>query len=69
MQKLVHLEDALHERVVDQVEAVEAVANAIRRSRAGCSDPNRPIGSFLFLGPDRRGQDRARPGPRGVPLR
>jgi len=51
MQKLVHLEQALHERVVDQVEAVEAVANAIRRSRAGLSDPNRPIGSFLFLGP------------------
>jgi ATP-dependent Clp protease ATP-binding subunit ClpB len=51
MQKLVHLEDALHDRVVDQVEAVEAVANAIRRSRAGLSDPNRPIGSFLFLGP------------------
>ena len=42
---------ALHERVVDQDEAVEAVANAIRRSRAGLSDPNRPIGSFLFLGP------------------
>ena len=51
MQKLVHLEEALHERVVDQDEAVEAVANAIRRSRAGLSDPNRPIGSFLFLGP------------------
>ena len=51
MQKLVHLEEALHERVVDQVDAVEAVANAIRRSRAGLSDPNRPIGSFLFLGP------------------
>jgi ATP-dependent Clp protease ATP-binding subunit ClpB len=51
MQKLVHLEEALHERVVDQIEAVEAVANAIRRSRAGLSDPNRPIGSFLFLGP------------------
>ncbi|HEY2803788.1 MAG TPA: ATP-dependent chaperone ClpB, partial [Actinomycetota bacterium] len=51
MQKLVHLEDALHERVVDQTEAVEAVANAIRRSRAGLSDPNRPIGSFIFLGP------------------
>jgi ATP-dependent Clp protease ATP-binding subunit ClpB len=51
MQKLVHLEEALHDRVVDQVEAVEAVANAIRRSRAGLSDPNRPIGSFLFLGP------------------
>jgi ATP-dependent Clp protease ATP-binding subunit ClpB len=51
MQKLVHLEEALHERVVNQVEAVEAVANAIRRSRAGLSDPNRPIGSFIFLGP------------------
>ena len=51
MQKLVHLEAALHERVVGQTEAVEAVANAIRRSRAGLSDPNRPIGSFLFLGP------------------
>jgi len=51
MQKLVHLEEALHQRVVGQDEAVEAVANAIRRSRAGLSDPNRPIGSFLFLGP------------------
>jgi ATP-dependent Clp protease ATP-binding subunit ClpB len=51
MQKLVHLEEALHERVVGQDEAVEAVANAIRRSRAGLADPNRPIGSFLFLGP------------------
>jgi ATP-dependent Clp protease ATP-binding subunit ClpB len=51
MQKLVHLEEALHERVVDQAEAVEAVANAIRRSRAGLQDPNRPIGTFLFLGP------------------
>jgi ATP-dependent Clp protease ATP-binding subunit ClpB len=51
MQKLLHLEDALHERIVDQREAVTAVANAIRRSRAGLSDPNRPIGSFIFLGP------------------
>jgi len=51
MQKLVHLEDALHERVVGQDTAVGAVANAIRRSRAGLQDPNRPIGSFLFLGP------------------
>jgi ATP-dependent Clp protease ATP-binding subunit ClpB len=51
MHKLVHLEEALHERLVDQDEAVAAVANAIRRSRAGLSDPNRPIGSFLFLGP------------------
>jgi ATP-dependent Clp protease ATP-binding subunit ClpB len=49
--KLIRLEDVLHDRVVGQEEAVEAVANAIRRSRAGLSDPNRPIGSFLFLGP------------------
>jgi ATP-dependent Clp protease ATP-binding subunit ClpB len=51
VQKLVRLEEHLHERVVGQNDAVEAVANAIRRSRAGLSDPNRPIGSFLFLGP------------------
>jgi ATP-dependent Clp protease ATP-binding subunit ClpB len=49
--KLLSMESALHERVVGQGEAVTAVANAIRRSRAGLSDPNRPIGSFLFLGP------------------
>ena len=49
--KLVHLEDLLHERVIGQGEAVTVVSNAIRRSRAGPSDPNRPIGSFLFLGP------------------
>ena len=49
--KLVHLEDRLHERVVGQHEAVGAVANAIRRSRAGLQDPDRPIGSFLFAGP------------------
>ena len=51
MQKLVHLEELLHRRVIGQEEAVAAVANAIRRSRAGLSDPNRPIGSFMFLGP------------------
>jgi len=51
VQKLVRMEEVLHERVVGQDEAVAAVANAIRRSRAGLSDPNRPIGSFLFLGP------------------
>ena len=51
LQKLVRLEDHLHERVVGQDEAVTAVSNAIRRSRAGLSDPNRPIGSFVFLGP------------------
>ncbi|RUR56603.1 ATP-dependent chaperone ClpB [Vreelandella populi] len=49
--KLLRMEDALHERVIGQNEAVEAVANAVRRSRAGLSDPNRPNGSFLFLGP------------------
>jgi len=51
LEKLLHIEEALHQRVVGQDEAIEAVANAIRRSRAGLSDPNRPIGSFLFLGP------------------
>ncbi len=51
MQKLVHLEELLHKRVIGQGEPVQAVANAIRRSRAGISDPNRPIGSFMFLGP------------------
>ncbi|ELR65417.1 ClpB protein [Photobacterium marinum] len=50
-EKLLHMEEALHKRVIGQDEAVDAVANAIRRSRAGLSDPNRPIGSFLFLGP------------------
>ena len=49
--KLIRMEDVLHERVIGQDAAVTAVANAIRRSRAGLSDPNRPIGSFLFLGP------------------
>jgi ATP-dependent Clp protease ATP-binding subunit ClpB len=51
VEKLVRMEDALHARVVGQEEAVSAVANAIRRSRAGLSDPDRPIGSFLFMGP------------------
>lgn len=50
-QKLQHLEDKLHERVIGQNEAVEAVAKAIRRGRVGLKDPKRPIGSFLFLGP------------------
>jgi len=50
-QKLVHLEDRLRRRVVGQEEAITAVSNAIRRARAGLQDPNRPIGSFLFLGP------------------
>ena len=51
MEKLLHIEEALHQRVIGQDEAVSAVANAIRRSRAGLSDPHRPIGSFLFMGP------------------
>jgi ATP-dependent Clp protease ATP-binding subunit ClpB len=51
IQKLIHMEERLHERVVGQDEAIEAVANAIRRARAGLQDPNRPLGSFVFLGP------------------
>ncbi|MBJ7348215.1 MAG: ATP-dependent chaperone ClpB [Thermoleophilaceae bacterium] len=51
VEKLIHMEDRLHERVVGQEEAIGAVANALRRSRAGLQDPDRPIGSFLFLGP------------------
>src|SRR5438309_2229599 len=51
VEKLVHMEERLHERVVGQHEAVDAVSNALRRSRAGLQDPNRPIGAFLFIGP------------------
>ncbi len=51
LQRLVHLEDELHRRVIGQNEAVKAVATAVRRARAGLKDPNRPVGSFLFLGP------------------
>ncbi|MDR1087577.1 MAG: ATP-dependent chaperone ClpB [Endomicrobium sp.] len=51
MQKLLKMEDRLHERVIGQDEAVIAISNAVRRSRSGLSDPNKPIGSFLFLGP------------------
>jgi len=50
-EKLIHMEERLHERVVGQDQAIEAVASALRRSRAGLQDPNRPIGTFLFLGP------------------
>ncbi len=49
--KLLHMEDNLHQRVIGQDEAINAIANSIRRSRAGLSDPNRPIGSFMFMGP------------------
>ncbi|HXJ37723.1 MAG TPA: AAA family ATPase, partial [Bryobacteraceae bacterium] len=51
VQKLIHMEERLHDRVIGQDEAVSLVANAIRRNRAGLSDPKRPIGSFIFLGP------------------
>ncbi|MCE1253534.1 MAG: ATP-dependent chaperone ClpB [Anaerolineae bacterium] len=51
MQKLIHMEERLHDRVIGQNEAITAVSNAVRRSRAGLQDPNRPIGSFIFLGP------------------
>ncbi|MBJ7329512.1 MAG: ATP-dependent chaperone ClpB [Solirubrobacteraceae bacterium] len=51
IEKLVHMEDRLHQRVIGQEEAVEAVSNALRRSRSGLADPDRPVGSFLFLGP------------------
>ena len=51
VEKLIQMEERLHERVIGQDEAVEAVANALRRSRAGLADPHRPIGTFLFLGP------------------
>jgi ATP-dependent Clp protease ATP-binding subunit ClpB len=51
VEKLIHMEERLHDRVIGQDEAVEAVSGALRRSRAGLSDPDRPIGSFLFLGP------------------
>ncbi len=51
MEKLMHMEERLHERVVGQDEAISVVSNAVRRARAGLQDPNRPIGSFIFLGP------------------
>jgi ATP-dependent Clp protease ATP-binding subunit ClpB len=51
LEKLVHMEDRLHERVIGQEEAIAAVSDAVRRARAGLKDPRRPIGSFLFLGP------------------
>jgi ATP-dependent Clp protease ATP-binding subunit ClpB len=51
VEKLIHMEERLHQRVVGQEQAVEAVANALRRARSGLQDPNRPIGSFIFLGP------------------
>ena len=67
--KLLRMEDVIGERLIGQADAVRAVSDAVRRSRAGISDPNRPTGSFLFLGPDRRRQDRAGQGARGLPVR
>ena len=67
--KLIHLEEHLHERVVGQDDAVTAVANAIRRSRAGLSDPNRPIGSFMFLGPTGVGKTELARALAAVPVR
>src|SRR3989440_7425421 len=55
-EKLIHMEERLHERVVGQDAAVEAVANALRRARSGLQDPNRPIGSFVLLGPTGAGE-------------
>ena len=68
-EKLVHMEERLHERVIGQDEAVRRSPRAVRRARAGLQDPDRPIGSFLVFGPDRRRQDRARARAGGVPVR
>ena len=67
--KLLNLENILKERIIGQDEAVSAVAKAIRRGRIGLKDPKRPMGSFIFLGPTRRRQDRAHEGSRGGALR
>ena len=67
--KLLRMEDELHKRVIGQEEAIKALSRAIRRTRAGLKDPKRPSGSFIFLGPDRRGQDRAGQDAGRVPLR
>ena len=58
--RLLHLEDLLHQRLIGQDDAVTAVAKAVRRARAGLKDPKRPIGSFIFLGPTGVGKNRAR---------
>ena len=69
VERLLHIEDRLRQRVVGQDEALLLVANAVRRSRAGLGDPRRPDRLVPLHGPDRRGQDRARPGPGRVPVR
>ena len=68
-EKLLHMEEALHKRVVGQDEAVHAVADAVRRARAGLQDPNRPIGQFMFLGPTGVGKTELARSPRRVPIR
>ena len=57
--KLLHMEERLHERIIGQEEAIHAISDAIRRARSGLKDPRRPIGSFIFIGPSGRRQDRA----------
>ena len=68
-EKLLRMEDELAKRVIGQQEAVRAVSTAVRRARAGLQDPHRPIGSFMFLGPDRRGQNRTDQGAGGISVR
>jgi ATP-dependent Clp protease ATP-binding subunit ClpB len=68
-EKLLRMEEMISKRVIGQAEAVRAVSTAVRRARAGLQDPHRPIGSFMFLGSDRRRQDRADQGARRVPVR
>ncbi len=68
-EKLLQMEATIGARVIGQEDAVKAVSAAVRRARAGLQDPNRPLGSFLFLGPDRRRQDRADQGARRIPVR
>ena len=68
-QRLLQMEDSLHGRVIGQQEAIETVSKAVRRARAGLKDPKRPIGSFIFLGPTGRRQDRAGQGARRVHVR
>ena len=68
-EKLLRMEEQIGKRVIGQAEAVKAVSTAVRRARAGLQDPNRPIGSFMFLGPDRRRQDRADQGAGRIPVR
>ena len=68
-ERLLHMEDALHQRVIGQQEAIEIVAKAVRRARAGLKDPKRPIGSFIFLGPTGVGKTELAQGPRRVHVR